>query len=143
MIAVIVDAVAAEFGRVLRRLTLRALLTLIAFALLLAAFVSGLALLFVYLQTAFGTMTTLAVITGGNALLAAILLAVAFRGARREAPRPQKMAATEADEVRATIASTEGAIKEAAAALREGSHERMVQAVTTAIVAGIVLGRRL
>ena len=79
----------------------------------------------------------------GAGVTMAILLAVAFRASHRQAPRPQKVAATEADEVRATIASTEGAIKEAAAALREGSHERMVQAVTTAIVAGIVLGRRL
>lgn len=142
MIAVLVDAIAAEIGRVLRRLTVRALLTLVAFALLLAAFVSGLALLFVYLQATFGTMPTLAAIAGGNVLVAAILLAIAFSGTRRPTP-PQKAGATEADEVRATIAATERAVNEAADALREGSHERMVQAVTTAIVTGIVLGRRL
>lgn len=142
MIGVLVDAIAAEIGRVLRRLTVRALLTLIAFALLLAAFVSGLALLFVYLQATFGTMPTLAAIAGGNVLVAAILLTIAFSGTRRPAP-PRKAAPTEADEVRATIAATERAVNEAADALREGSHERMVQAVTTAIVTGIVLGRRL
>ncbi|WP_137045929.1 hypothetical protein [Pseudolabrys sp. FHR47] len=143
MIGILVDAIAAEIGRVLRRLTLRALLTLVAFALLLAAFVSALALLFVYLQATFGTMSTLAAIAGGNVLVAAILLAIAFSGTRRRAPPPQKAASTEADEVRATIAATERAVNEAADALREGSHERMVQAVTTAIVTGIVLGRRL
>lgn len=142
MIGILVDAIAAEIGRVLRRLTLRALLTLVAFALLLAAFVSALALLFVYLQATFGTMSTLAAIAGGNVLVAAILLAIAFSGARR-APPPQKAASTDADEVAATIAATERAVNEAAEALREGSHERMVQAVTTAIVTGIVLGRRL
>lgn len=142
MIGVLVDAIATEIGRVLRRLTLRALLTLIAFALLLAAFVSALALLFVYLQATFGTMPTLAAIAGGNVLVAAILLAFAFSGTRRPPP-PQKAATTEADEMRATIAATERAVNEAADALREGSHERMVQAVTTAIVTGIVLGRRL
>ncbi|HWK96567.1 MAG TPA: hypothetical protein VNR39_14210 [Pseudolabrys sp.] len=141
MIGILVDAIAAEIGRVLRRLTFRALLTLIAFALLLAAFISALTLLFVYLQATFGTMPTLAAIAGGNVLVAAILLTIAFSGVRR--PPPQKAAANEADEVAATIAATQRAVNEAADALREGSHERMVQAVTTAIVTGIVLGRRL
>lgn len=143
MIGIFVDAIAAEIGRVLRRLTFRALLTLIAFALLLAAFVSALALLFVYLQATFGTMPTLAAIAGGNVLVAAILLTIAFSGTRRPPPTPQKVASTEADEVAATIAATQRAVNEAADALRDGSHERMVQAVTTAIVTGIVLGRRL
>ena len=87
MIGIFVDAVAAEIGRVLRGLTFRALLTLVAFALLLAAFISALALLFVYLQAAFGTMPTLAAIAGGNVLAAAILLAIAFSGTRRPPPR--------------------------------------------------------
>ena len=143
MIGMIVDAIAAEIGRSLRRLTLRALLTLVAFALLLAAFVSVLALLFVYLQDSLGTMTTLAAIAGGNLVTAAVLLFMALRGAPKPQARPQKAAATEADDIAATIAATERAVNEATDALREGSRERMVQALTTAIVTGIVLGRKL
>ncbi|MFA6266260.1 MAG: hypothetical protein WC670_11180 [Pseudolabrys sp.] len=142
MVGLIIDAIAAEIGRVLRRLTLRALLALAAFAMLFAAFVSALAFLFVYLQQTLGTLTSLAAIAGGNLLVAMILLIFALGAARKPAPA-QKAAATDTDAVAETIAATERAVNEAADALREGSRERMVQALTTAIVTGVVLGRKL
>ena len=117
----------------LRALTITAVLTLIAFVILLAAAGFGLALLTVWLQQVLGTMPALAMIAGGCALLALVLLAIAFLrpGPRRAAPQAERSA------------STERMLEDAIAAVQQGSRELMLAAVVLAVVTGVMLGRKL
>jgi hypothetical protein len=117
----------------LRALTVTAVLTLIAFVILLAAAGFGLALLTVWLQQVLGTMPALAMIAGGCALLALILLAIAFLrpGPRRAAPQAERGG------------SSERMLEDAIAAVQQGSRESMLAAVVLAVVTGVMLGRKL
>jgi hypothetical protein len=127
-----VNLFAFDLRRSLRAATLTAVLTLFAFVVLLAAAGFGLALLTVWLQQALGTLPALAIVAGGCAVVALILLAIAFlRPGRRRRPPP------------ARDGSTERMIDEAIAAVQQGSRESMLAAVMLAVVTGVMLGRKL
>jgi hypothetical protein len=126
-----------DLRRSLRALTVTAVLTLIALAILLVAAGFGLSLLTVWLQQALGTMPALAIVAGGCALAGLSLLAIAFlRPGRRP---PHRVAPPPAGR----DGSTERMIDEAIAAMQQGSRESMLAAVVLAVVTGVILGRKL
>ena len=122
----------------LRALTITAVLALLALVALLVACGFGLSLLYVWLQQMLGTMPALAIIAGGSALLALILLALAFARPGRRAP-PRRASPRGAP----NGASTDRLIEDALAALQQGSRESMLAAVALAVVAGVILARKL
>jgi len=128
--------VTLDLRRRLRALTVTAVLTFVALAILLVAAGFGLSLLTVWLQQVAGTMPALAIIAGGCALAGLALLAVALLRPRRRAPR---RAAPQAER----SAATERMIEDAIAAVRQGSRESMLAAVALALVTGVILGRKL
>jgi len=128
--------VTLDLRRRLRALTVTAVLTFVALAILLVAAGFGLSLLTVWLQQVAGTMPALAIIAGGCALAGFALLAVALLRPRRRAPR---RAAPQAER----SAATERMIEDAIAAVRQGSRESMLAAVALALVTGVILGRKL
>jgi hypothetical protein len=84
-------------------------------------------------------MPALGIIAGGCAALGLILFLIAFfRAASR--PRPIHR---EADGSERMIASGEHAIEEAIDAVQHGSREKMLAALSLALAAGVVLGRKL
>ena len=128
--------VALDLRRRLRAATVTAVLALIAFVILLVAAGFGLALLYVWLQQVVGTVPALAILAGGCAVLALILLAIAFlRPGPRRAPRREAPAGRDG--------STERMIEDALAAVQQGSRESMLAAVALAVVTGVILGRKL
>ena len=132
MIAALVELFAAGLRRKLLSLTAIAALLLLALAALLTAAGFGLALLFVWLQGLYGTMPALAIVGGGCAALAVLLvLATMLRGGRRAGP---------AYAARPTGQKT---VDEAIAAIQQGSRESMLAALTLAVIAGVSLGRKL
>jgi hypothetical protein len=130
-----VNLITLDLRRSLRALTVTAVLTLIALAILLVAAGFGLSLLTVWLRQALGTMPALTIVAGGCALAGLSLLAIAFLrpGRRRAAPPPQAERS----------ASTERMIDEAIAAMQQGSRASMLAAVVLAVVTGVILGRKL
>lgn len=120
----------------LRALTITVVLALLALVALLVACGFGLSLLYVWLQQTLGTMPALAIIAGGCAVLALILLALAFARQGRRSPH-RAPPRGEHD------ASTERVIEDALAALKQGSRESMLAAVALAVVTGVILGRKL
>ena len=146
MLAAVFDAFAGGFRRSLRAFTLKSSLVAAAVALLAIALGFALSLLYVWLQQVYGTMPALATIAGGCAVLALILLAVAFRRkAHRAPPQPTPQAAppSDLDAARETVAASQRTIDESIAAVQQGSRESMLAAISMALVMGIILGRKL
>ena len=129
MFAALFEFMAGGLRRKLRALTVTAVLLLVACAALLTAAGFGLALLYTWLQGLYGTLAALAIVGGGCAGLALILiLAATLRPSpRRRAPPP----------------SGDRAMDEAIAAIKQGSRESMLAALTLAVLAGVNLGRRI
>ena len=100
---------------------------------LLVAAGFGLSLLYVWLQQIYGTMIALAIIGGGCALLALILLALAMvrPGRRQRAHAPQP------------ALTGNRTVDEAITAMQQGSRESMLAALALAVVTGVTLGRKL
>lgn len=128
-----------EFKRRIRTLTVTGALVVTGTAIVLVAVGFGLSLLYVWLQQLYGTMPTLGIIAGGCAVLGLTLFLIAFfrpvsrpRPVRREAGGSERM-----------IASGEQAIEEAIDAVQHGSRETMLATLSLALVAGVVLGRKL
>jgi hypothetical protein len=115
--------------------TLVLMLAGIGFVLVAAGF--GLALLTIWLQQLYGTMIAEAIVGGGCAVAGLILLAFAFW---RPAPRPR---AVSHEAVAPEIEAAKHTFDEAISQVRQGSRETMLAALSLAIVAGIVLGRKL
>lgn len=145
MLAAVFDAFAGGFRRSLRAFTLKAALVLAAMALLAIALGFALSLLHVWLQQIYGTMPALAIIGGCCAVLALILLAVAFRRKAHRAPEPPRHAGPPSDveTARETIAASQRTIDKSIAAVQQGSRESMLAAISMALVMGIILGRKL
>jgi type VI protein secretion system component VasK len=128
----------------LRAMTVTAVLTLVGVVLLLTAIGFGLALLYVWLQQMLGTIAALAIIAGSCVLLALILFAIAAwrptpggKPAQRAAPAPPR------PESATGSTTTDRMIDEALSAMQQGSREQMLAALSLALVAGIVLGRKV
>ncbi len=81
-------------------------------------------------------MAALAIVAGGAAVLAAILLMIAFL---RPASRPQPRAEVPPP----AVAGAQRGVEEAIAAVQQGSRESMLAAIAMAVVAGVTLGRKL
>jgi hypothetical protein len=143
MLAAIFGAFAADVQRNVHAFKRTALLTAVA---VVAAFVAagfGLSLLTLWLEQLYGTMTALAIVGGGCAVLALILFAVVFwRQRPRVRPAPQVAEATDIDVARRTIADSERAIDDALTTMKQGTRESMLAAVSLAVVTGIILGRK-
>jgi hypothetical protein len=128
-----------DLKRRVHALKLTAALALAAVAAVLIAIGFGLSLLYVWLQQIYGTMPALAIIAAGCAVLGLILFLIAFlRPASR--PRPIRR---DADASGGTIAGGERAVDEAIAAVQQGSRETMLAALSLALVAGVIVGRKL
>lgn len=129
----------------LRAMTVSAVLTLLGVVLLLTALGFGVALLYVWLQQMLGTVVALSIIAGACLLVALILFAVAAwrpkpgdRSARHAAPPPPPPRPESAT----GASATDRMIEEAVGAMQQGSREQMLAALSLALMAGIVLGRR-
>ena len=120
-------------------LKVTAALTLAAVAVVMVAIGFGLSLLYVWLQQIYGTMPALAIIAAGCAVLGLILFLIAFL---RPASHPRAIR-RDADVSGGTIASGERPIDEAIASVQQGSRETMLAALSLALVAGVILGRKL
>ena len=139
MFAACMSLCKGELKRRIRALTVTAALALAALAIVLVAIGFGLLLLYVWLQQLYGTMPALAIIAGSCVGLAAILFLIAFfRPASR--PRPVRREAGGSERM---IAGGEQAIEEAIDAVQHGSRETMLATLSLALVAGVVLGRKL
>ncbi|HEY0223606.1 MAG TPA: hypothetical protein VGC38_03750 [Pseudolabrys sp.] len=115
--------------------TLALMLAGIVFMLVAGGF--GLTLATAWLQQVYGTTIAHAVVGGGCAVIGLILLAFAFwRPAARPRAVPHEAVAPEIEAARHTF-------DEAIAQMQGGSRETMLAALSLAIVAGIVLGRKL
>jgi hypothetical protein len=126
-----------DFKRRILALSVTVALTLAAVAIVLVAIDFGLSLLYVWLQQLYGTMPALGIIAGGCAALGSTLFLIVFF---RRAPRPIHREAAGSEHI---IASGEHAIDEAVDAVQHGSRETMLAALSLAVVAGVVLGRKL
>jgi hypothetical protein len=139
MFAACMSLCKGHFKQRIRALTVTAVLMLAAVAIVLVAIGFGLSLLYVWLQQLYGTMPALGIIAGGCAALGLILFLIAFfRPASRR--RPIYSGAGGSGSV---IASGEQALDEAIGAVQHGSRETMLAALSLAVVAGVILGRKL
>ena len=139
MFAACMSLCKGEFKRRLRALTVTAAVAVTGAAIVLVAIGFGLSLLYVWLQQFYGTMPALGIIAGGCASLGLILFLIAFfRPVSRPRPDRREVAGSER-----MIASGEKAIDEAVDAVQHGSRETMLAALSLALVAGVVLGRKL
>ena len=133
MFAVCMNLCMGQFKRRLLTLTRIAVLALFALVALLVAAGFALSLLYVWLQQIYGTMIALAIVAGGCALLAVILLALAMLRPRRRqhahVPQPAPTGNRTLDE--------------AITAMQQGSRESMLAALALAVVTGVTLGRKL
>jgi hypothetical protein len=151
LLNVALGALKLDLKRVVRDMSVTAALALAALVVLLVAAGFGLALLYVWLQMQLGTLDALAIIAGGCAVIGLILLALAIwrprgkQGAARRAaaPPPPREEATAGAAGAAAGAQGTRVIEEAIAAMKEGSRETMLAAVAMAVVAGVVLGRKI
>jgi hypothetical protein len=128
----------------LRAMTVTAALALCGVGLLLTALGFGVALLYSWLELELGTFPALAIIAGACVLLALILFAVAAwrpkpgdRRAHHGPPPPRLASAT------GSAAAADRMMDEALTAVRHGSREQMLAALSLAVVTGIMLGRRV
>ena len=136
MFAACMSLCKGEFKARIRSMTVTVVLTLAAIPVVLIAIGFGVSLLYVWLQQMYGTMPALAIIAGGCAGLALILLMIAFL---RPKGRPQRVASAP----ERALGSGERAIEDAVAAMQQGSRETMLAALALALVAGVTLGRKL
>ena len=122
--------------RRVHRLKVTAVLVLAAAAFMLVAIGFGLALLTLWLQQIYGTMTADAIVGGGCAAIGLILLAVAFwRGPSHARAAPHEAVAPEFDAAKRSF-------EEALGTVQHGSREAMLAALALALVTGLTLGRR-
>jgi predicted anti-sigma-YlaC factor YlaD len=118
----------------LRAMTVTAVLTVIGMLLILTALGFGLALLYVWLDQMLGMVVALAIVGGGCTLLALILFAIAaWRPKSGRQPPQRERAAADTDRV----------LDDALAAMQGGSREQMATALALALVAGMMLGRKV
>jgi type VI protein secretion system component VasK len=144
MFAACMSLCKGELKRHIRSMTVTAVLALAAIAVVLVALGFALSLLYVWLQQIYGTMPALAIIAGGCAVLALILLSVAFRRkAHWAAPTPHAVPPSDLDAARDAVAASQRTIDESIAAVQQGSRESMLAAISMALVMGIILGRKL
>lgn len=101
----------------------------------------GLSLLYLWLESVEGTMSALTIIAGSGAVLGLILLFLAF--ARPKRRRPREAFAPHHQPFGSGIAGSERMLDEAIAAMQRGSRESMLAAVALALVAGMMVGRKL
>lgn len=141
MLSIVLELVGGLYGSTLRR-NIRRMMLNVAFMLLalLAWMVAagfGLSLTYLWLQRSEGTMPALAIISGGCVVLGLILLLVALLVRRWGRASKLSGAASKAERVH-----VERMLEEAVAAI-QGSRESMLAAAAMALVAGILVARRL
>jgi predicted RND superfamily exporter protein len=127
----------------LRRMTVTAALLAAAGAALLAAIGFGLALLYIWLQWTLGTMPALAVIGGGFAILALVLLLVALLRPQPKTQPASRLRAAAKQTGDARIENAERLYGRAMASLQEGTAKSVLAVLVLALASGYMLGRRL
>jgi hypothetical protein len=132
-----VNFITLDLRRSLRALTVTAVLTFVALAILLVAAGFALLLLTVWLRHEMGTMPALAIVAGGCALAGLALLAIALLRPGRRVPHRAAPPPAGRD------GSAERMIEEAIVAMQQGSRESMLAAVALALVTGVILARKL
>ena len=141
MIASLLGLIGIDLKREVRGLAVTVALAIVGAFLALLAIGIGLYALYLWLALNLGVFPALGIVGVGSALLAIILLLVAFR--RRRA-RPARHAENPVQASAATLAeATEQAVNEATDAVRNGSRKQMYSAILIAALAGMLLGRRL
>jgi len=137
MLGLVLKVLQGGVQRRVHKITVMLALTLAGVLCLAVASGFALALLTLWLQSIYGTTIALAIVAAGCGGVGLILLAVAFWGPARR-PRPLQH-----DAVTPEIEAAKRSFDEAMAAMQQGSRESMLAALSLALVAGIVLARKL
>lgn len=141
MLSIVLELVGGLYGstlrRNIRRMMLNVALMLLALLAWMVAAGFGLSLTYLWLQRSEGTMPALAIISGGCVVLGLILLLVALLVRRWGRASKLSGATSKAERVH-----VERMLEEAVAAI-QGSRESMLAAAAMALVAGILVARRL
>jgi hypothetical protein len=137
MLGLVLKILQAGVRRRVHKLTVTLVLTLVGAVFVLVAIGFGLALLTLWLQQIYGTIIAVSIVAGGCAAVGLILFALACW---RPAPRPRPV---HHEAVAPEIEAAKHTFDDAIAAVQQGSRESILVALSLAVAAGIVLGRKL
>jgi hypothetical protein len=141
MIATLLGVIGIDLKREVRHITVTVVLALVGAVLAILAIAIGLRALYLWLELHYGVFPALGILGGSSALIALVLFGFAFlrRNAR---PRPRV-----ANPLRASAASLveagEQAMENATDTVRHGSRKQVYATILIAVLAGLVLGRKI
>jgi hypothetical protein len=147
MISTLLRLVGIDLKRLARDAAITIVLAMLgAFAAILALAL-GIVALYLWLELKLGTFAALSLLGGASALLATVLLVIAFRRApRKPGDRSEDALRAAADPVQASTAAFAGAADEAvnaaAEVVRNGSPQQIAGTIAVAALIGWMLGRR-
>jgi hypothetical protein len=141
MLSTLLGFVGIDLKREVRAAVVTIALALAGAFLAILAIAIALRALYLWLELQLGVFPALGILGGVSAVLAVILLFLAFRGRRRAKPAPRRENPLNA--TAAAIAEAgEQAVNEAADAVRNGSRKQMYSTILIAALAGLILGRK-
>jgi hypothetical protein len=141
MLGSLLSLVRIDLKRQVRQTVMTVVFASLGAILILLALGFGIAALFEWLKSLYGTLPALGILGGTWAVLGALFLVLAFyrpKGRRRPAK-----AVNLQDPAVAIAQATEQAVHNATGVVREGSRKQVFGALVIAAVAGFLIGRRL
>jgi type VI protein secretion system component VasK len=147
MVATLLRLVGIDLKRLARETAITIVLAILGVFAAMLALALCFTALYLWLELKLGTFAALGILSGTSALLAGVLLAVAFlRASRQPRARAEGALRAAADPIQASTAAiaqaADEAVNGAADIVRNGSRQQIAGTVAVAALIGWVLGRR-
>ena len=143
MLGTVLSLVRIDLKRQVRETTMTAVFALLGAILILVGLGFGVAALYEWLRSLYGTLPALGILGGAWAMLGLVFLILAFYRPKRRRRAAAVKAVNLQDPAAAIAQATEQAVNNATGVVREGSRKQVFGALVIAAVAGFLIGRRL
>jgi len=143
MLGTVLSLVGIDLKRQVRETTMTAVFALLGAILILVGLGFGIAALYEWLRSLYGTLPALGILGGAWAMLGLVFLILAFYRPKRRKRAAAVKAVNLQDPAAAIAQATEQAVNNATGVVREGSRKQVFGALVIAAVAGFLIGRRL
>ena len=143
MLGTVLSLVGIDLKRQVRETTMTAVFALLGAILILVGLGFGIAALYEWLRSLYGTLPALGILGGAWAMLGLVFLILAFYRPKGRKRAAAAKAVNLQDPAAAIAQATEQAVNNATGVVREGSRKQVFGALVIAAVAGFLIGRRL